>query len=153
MVSIKERELIIYHRKKGRSVSEISEILDLKRSSVGFWVKRYNSSNSLNNLPKSGRPTILSKNFLDSISYELRNKLLKQNKNEKSGFNSKEVLEIIKQKTGKKYSLRHIQRILHKIGFSLITPRVNHLKKDPVAINNFREEFKKKLPRNIWGIQ
>ena len=153
MVSIKERELIIHHRKKGKSVSEISDILDLKRSSVGFWIKRYNDSNSLNNLPKSGRPTILSKNFLDSISNELRNKLLKQNKKEKAGFNSKEVLEIIKQKTGKKYSLRHIQRILHKIGFSLITPRVNHLKKDPVAINNFREEFKKKLPRNIWSIQ
>ena len=153
MVSIKERELIIYQRKKGRTVSEISEILGIKRSSVGFWVKKYKDTKTLEDSPRSGRPTSLSQSFLDKMAHDLKKKLAQQDKNERAGFNSKEILAILEQKTKKRYSLRHVQRILHKMGFSLITPRVDHIRKDPEKIKQFREEFKKKLPQNMWIIQ
>ena len=42
------------------------------------------------------------------------------------------------------------QRVM---GLSMITPRISHIKKDEVAQENFRKEFKKNLNRNIWVFQ
>ena len=49
-----------------------------------------------------------------------------------------------------KYSLRHVERILHKIGLSLIKPRSKHIKQDPQEIEEFREKFKK-TSRRVFG--
>lgn len=39
--------------------------------------------------------------------------------------------------------MRHIERIIHRLGFSLITPRPQHLRHDQKKVDNFRDEFKK----------
>ncbi|MBU1198228.1 MAG: winged helix-turn-helix domain-containing protein, partial [Nanoarchaeota archaeon] len=46
---------------------------------------------------------------------------------------SKEIKKIIEKESGKVYTLRHIQRLLHKMGFNLITPRTNHIRHDEKA--------------------
>ena len=61
----------------------------------------------------------------------------------KAGISPKEALQILEQRIKRKYTLRHTQRLLHKIGLSLITPRVSHVRKDEKAQNKFRDEFKK----------
>lgn len=61
-------------------------------------------------------------------------------------------MQIIEKETKRKYSLRHAQRLLHKNGLSLITPRVSHIRKDEKSQDEFRIQFKKNTPR-ISGLR
>jgi transposase len=148
--TIKERELIIKLHKEKRSTYEISRILGISQTKASFWVRRYKKTGNLENLPRSGRPTPLIKDELNSIRDMIKSRIFEP---KKAGISSKEVLEIIEHKTKRKYTLRHTQRLLHKMGLSLITPRVSHIRKDEKAQAKFREEFKKKLGRSMWVIQ
>lgn len=147
---IKERELIIKLHKEKRSTYEISGILGISQTKASFWIRRYKKTGSLENLPRSGRPTPLTNDELKSLTNLIKSKMLEP---KKAGVSSKEILQIIGHKTKRMYTLRHAQRLLHKMGFSLITPRVSHIRKDEKAQNKFRQEFKKNLGRNIWTIQ
>ena len=147
---IKERELIIKLHKEKRSTYEISSILGISQTKASFWVRRYKKTGNLENLPRSGRPTPLTKEKLNSIRDMIKSKVIEP---KRAGITSKEVLQIIENKINRKYTLRHTQRLLHKIGLSLITPRVSHIRKDEKAQQKFREEFKKNLSRNMWAIQ
>lgn len=143
---IKERELIIKLAKEGKACREIASLLAVSKSKASFWIVRYAETNSLEDKPKSGRPTKLTNERLSDISEKIKSKL-KEQKN-KAGFSSKEVLDILEEETGKRYTLRHARRLLHNMGFSLITPQVSHIKKDKNAQNKFREELKKNFRWN-----
>ena len=147
---IKERELIVKLNKEKRSTYEISNILGISQTKASFWVRRFKKTGNLENLPRSGRPTPLTKDELDSIRFKIKSKMLEP---KVAGISSKEVLGIIEHKIKRKYTLRHVQRLLHKMGLSLITPRVSHIRKDEKAQDKFRNEFKKNLNRNMWAIQ
>ena len=144
------RENIISLHKKNKSTREIAYLLDITKSKAAFWVKRFNDVGSLKNRPRSGRPTPLTKKQLRNIAGELKARVLEAEG--KAGISSKEVLELMDQKVHKKYSLRHVQRLLHRIGFSLITPRPQHRKKDEEAQERFRKGFKKDSNEPMWGI-
>ena len=146
----KERELIVKLGSEKKTVREIGSILGISKSKVAYWLKRFRETKNLQDKPRSGRPTPLNKDELNSIAKLIKSKLLEPRK---AGVSSKEVLQLIEYKTKQKYTLRHVQRILHKTGFSLITPRVSHIRKDEKAQQKFRQEFKKNLNRNMWAIQ
>jgi transposase len=148
---LKEREFIISMHNKSKSSYEIADILDISQTKASFWIRRYKKTGSLNDMPRSGRPTPLSEKKLKNIA-SLISKKLTQPENKKIGVSTKEVLMLIKTKTKKEYSLRHVERAMHKMGFSLITPRPSHIKKDENAKEKFKVEFKKNLNRNIWAI-
>lgn len=148
----KERELIIKLHQEKKTVREIASILGISKSKASFWVNRFKKTNSLEDKGRSGRPTPLSQKNLTDIKNNLKKKLFAL-QSKKAGISSKEVLELIENKINRKYSLRHTQRILHKIGLSLITPRVNHVRNDKVAQEKFRIEFKKNFDRNMWVIR
>ena len=153
----KERELIVKLHKEKKKVREIAQILGLSKSKVHFWIQRSKKTDSLEDKPRSGRPTPINAKALRSISnlinQNLINQRLIQPANRRAGVSTKEVKQLIKNKIKKKYSLRHVERIMHKMGFSLITPRPSHIKKDENAKEKFKVEFKKNLNRNIWAIQ
>lgn len=148
---IKERELIIKLSDEGKTCREIASILDISKSLVSFWVIRYKETGDLNDKLRSGQPTQLTKERLTSISEELKKRL--QEQNGRAGISTKEVVKILDEETDKTYTPRHVQRLLHKMGFSLITPRVSHIKRNKEAQNKFREDFKKKFKRNMWVIK
>lgn len=146
----KERELIIELYNKKKSTYKIADILGISQTKASFWIRRYIKTGSLENLPRSGRPTPLTKDELNSMANLIKSRMLNV---KKAGITSKEVLELIEHKIKKKYTLRHVQRLLHKMDFSLITPRVSHIRKDEKAQAKFREGFKKNLSRSMWAIQ
>jgi transposase len=148
---IKERELIIKLSNEGKTCREIAPILDISKSLVSFWVIRYKETGDLKDKPRSGQPTQLTKERLTSISEELKKRL--QEQNGRAGISTKEVVNILEEETDKTYTPRHVQRLLHKMGFSLITPRVSHIKRNKEAQNKFREDFKKNFKRNTWVIR
>lgn len=145
------KRIISFHKKK-KPTREIAYLLDISKSKVAFWVKRYKDAGSLENKPRSGRPTPLTKHELNSIAGSIKSNLLESKSNKHAGVSSKEVLHLIEHKIKHKYTLRHIQRLLHKMGFSLITPRVNHIRKDEKAQEKFRREFKKNSNKHMWAI-
>lgn len=146
----KERELIVSLGEKGKSVRDIADILDVSKSKAAFWINRYKKTKCLKDKPRSGKPTPLTEKKLNLIGEAIKSGILEFDK--KTGTSSKEVLQLIEHKTKKKYSLRHVQRLLHRMGFALITPRVSHVRKDKEAQEKFRKEFKKKSRKNIWTI-
>ena len=148
---IKERELIVKLSNEGKTCREIASILDISKSMVSFWVIRHKETGDFKDKPRSGQPTQLTKERLASISEELKKRL--QEQNDRAGISTKEVARILEEETDKTYTLRHVQRILHKMGFSLITPRVSHIKRNKDAQNKFREDFKKKFKGNMWVIR
>ncbi len=148
----KERELIIKLHKEKKSSYAIADILGISQTKASFWIRRYHKTGSLENRPRSGRPTPLTKDELKSIAGAIKSRILKPVQNKRAGISSKEVLQLIEHKTKRKYTLRHAQRLLHKMGFSLVTPRVSHIRKDKKAQEKFRREFKKNSNRNMWAI-
>ena len=146
----KERELIVELYDKKKSTYQIADILGISQTKASFWIRRYIKTGSLENKPRSGRPTPLTKEELKSLAYAIKSKVLEP---KRTGISSKEVLQLVEAKIKRKYTLRHAQRLLHKMGFSLITPRVSHIRKDEKAQNNFRREFKKNFDKNMWAIQ
>ena len=143
----KERELIVKLSKENKTCREIAAILGTSKSKVSYWICRSKQTGNLSDLPRSGRPTKLSKRKLKQIYSILREEELTSNR---SGFSSKKVSDVIQKSTGQKYAMRHVRRILKRMNISLISPRVSHIRKDEKKIKKFKRKFKKNLNRNMW---
>lgn len=149
MLSIQERKLIIKLYNQGKTQEYIADLIGCSQPTVHRWVQNNKSGRTFKTLPRPGRPTKLTKQTLNS----LRNLIVKkiQDKNSQYGsISTKEISKIIREEVGNIYSFRHIQRIMHKMDFSLITPRPEHLRHDQEKVNKFRDEFKKNSNRSMW---
>lgn len=149
MLSIEQRTVIIQLDKKGKTQQEIAELLNCNQSSVSRLLYKYKKKGSVKDLPRSGRPTNLTKKNLTRVKDKLLTNIRKANDNYCS-VSTKQVKDLIHKEIGEIYSLRHIERIMHRLGFSLITPRPQHLKHDQEKVDAFRKSFKKNLNRNMW---
>lgn len=148
---IKERELIIKLHDKGKKQYIIADILGISQPKVSFWIRRYKKIGILENKLRSGRPSNFSKEKLSLIKSKIVQKVVSRNL-KYSSCTSKELKDIISKEIKKPISMRHTRRILHKIGFSLITPRSRHVKNNPEKVANFRREFKKNSNQSFWVI-
>ena len=149
MLNLTQRELIIKLAKQGKKQQEIAEIIGCSQPTTNFWLQREKQGFSLKTLPRSGRPTLLTKKTLAKLKKEFIQEARDANKIFCS-INTKQFSEIISIKTKKIYSPRHVRRILHQLTFSRITPRPKHIKNDPEKVKEFRAEFKKNLKNNTW---
>lgn len=149
MLSIEQRRVIIQLDKKGKTQQEIAELMDCNQSSVSRLLDKYRRKGNVKNLPRSGRPTKLTKRNLVKIRKKLLTNVKKAN-DKYCSVSTKQVKDFIHKEIGEVYSLRHIERIMHRLGFSLITPRPQHLRHDAEKVDAFRKEFKKNLNRNMW---
>ena len=146
----KERELIVSLHKKGKSTRDIAFALDVSKSKAGFWVKRFRETKSLDDIRRSGRPPSMTEAQLAELRATLHDTPPAKYGGEKIGWTSKMVLQYIHDHFGVLYGLRQVQKLLHKLGLSLITPRSEHQKGSYAARTVFRMDFKKNSRRNIW---
>lgn len=149
MITIKERELIVRLNKQGKNQQEIADLVGCSQPTVHKWITRFKRGKTLNTLPRSGRPTKLTKQRISQLKTKILAKIESAN-NAFCSVNTKQISKIIHQEIGEIYSLRHVERIMHKLGFSLITPRPQHIRHDQEKVDTFREEFKKNSNRSIW---
>jgi len=149
MLTIKERKLILQWNHKGKTQEEIAELLDCHQSSVSRLLEKHKRKGIVANLPKSGRPTKLTKTALTKLRSKITGLIKRANKNF-CAVSTKQVAEVISQEVGKAYSHRHIERVLHKMDFSLVTPRPKHVRHDQKKVDTFREEFKKNFRGSMW---
>ncbi len=152
MISISERKIIMRLHAQGKTQQTIANIVGCSQQMVSRWIYRFKKTNSLESRPRSGRPTKLKGKTLKLVKKKILNKINSAN-SEYNGVSTKQLKEVIRQEIGKTYSIRHVERIMHKLGFSLITPRPQHLRHDQNKVDTFRDEFKKNLNRNICGVK
>ena len=149
MLTKQQRELIIKLKQDGKKQQQIAHLIGCSQAAVSKWLYKHKVGRTLETLPRSGRPTKLTEIKLK----RLRNKLLHEIKNANKKYcslNTKQLSDIIKKEIGKEYSMRHVERIMHKLGFSLITPRTRHIKHDQRKVDEFKDMFKKNFSRNTW---
>ena len=149
MITVEQRELIIKLNEQRKNQQYIADLIGCSQPTVHKWIKIHSNGRTLQTLPRSGRPTPLTKKTLAKLKKEFKNEARTANKNFCS-IDVKQFSQIIENKTKKKYSTRHVERILHKLDFSRITPRPQHIKNDQKKVKEFRTEFKKKLKQNMW---
>jgi len=149
MITLKERELIVKLNTQRKNQQEIADLIGCSQPTVHKWITRFKQGKTLDTLPRSGRPTKLTKQKLKQLKKKIVAEIEATNE-QFCSINTKQIGELIHQEIGEIYSLRHVERIMHKIGFSLITPRPQHIRHDQEKIDKFRNEFKKNLKRHTW---
>ena len=151
MLEVKDREMIVKLHNNGKNQEEISRLVGCSQPTVQRWIKHDLAGRTLQTLPRSGRPTPLTKKALDRLKKKIVAQIEAAN-DQFCSVSTREIKEIIHGEVGELYSLRHVERIMHRMGFSLITPRPQHMRHDQKKVNKFRAEFKKNLHRRIWAM-
>ncbi len=149
MINLQTRELVLKWKKEGKTQQQIAALVGCNQSAVSRLIAKFKKTGSIKNIPRSGRPTPLTQKTLSKLKAELTKKVRDANEHYCS-IDTKQFSDLIKNATKKKYSERHVQRLLHRLDFSRITPRAKHIKNDPAKVKAFREDFKKNLTRSIW---
>jgi len=142
---IKQRLLIILKAYNNKSSYHISDLADTSHTKVQRWINRFNRSGfgGLYDKERSGRPSLLSKKQQEDLDNKLSRK-----KEFSIGWRTLEVLNEIKKSFGINYTIRHVRRILHNIGYSKIKPRPFHINKDPVKVKETAKRLKKNS--HVW---
>ena len=115
-VKVKERLFLIKQVFLDKQIaSHVAHSLGRVRSWAYKWLERFAEHGivGLQDLPRTGRPTSISKKKLVSIQIQIAEK--------QSGWSAKQVMNLIYEKSGVKYHEVHVYRLLHKWGF---TPKV-----------------------------
>ncbi len=144
-VKTKERMLlvlnVVYH---SMVAAQVARDLHRNRTWACVWLKRYDEEglDGLKNKPRTGRPSELSEEVICSIKTTLNES--------NQGWTTKQVEEIIIEKSGIKYHYTHIYRILRKWGFKQKVPRKVHVN---TASKEEKEEFKKRQNKYLWMLK
>lgn len=148
----KERVLMVKHHKKNIPLRKIGEMLDIPHTKAYFWIRRYEQHGMKGLITKKqpGKKPLLSGKNMASIKEFIKNNKPERYNGQAAGWSSREVKNYIHQRFSISYSLRHIERILHKLGFSLIIPRPRNMKSSKKQQDDFRKNFKKNSKKNIW---
>jgi putative transposase len=137
---VKERILLVRRvRIEGHEASNIAEReLHKSRWWAYKWLDRFDEHGleGLKNQLRSGRPPLIPQKKMLKIKQELSENL--------SGWQAKQVMDIIYKKTGIKYHEVHIYRLLHKWGFS---PKVPQKRFVNTSSKEEKDAFKKGYKR------
>ena len=98
-------------------IEDVAKELHRSRAWAYKWYKRYNEDglDGLKDKEKSGRPPDVPKEIMVKIQKELTDS--------NTGWDFRQVMDLIYKKTGVRYHEVHIYRLLHKWGFKPKVPQ------------------------------
>lgn len=142
---VKQRLLIILSAFKMKSSYKIAERAETSHTKVQRWINRFNKHGfeGLFDKKRPGKPSKLTEE-----QKKMLEKILDKPGEFRAGFNSVEILDKIKKSYDVKYTLRHVRRLLKQLGYSRITPRPSHIKKDPIKSKEIVGKLKKNF--DVW---
>ena len=132
---VKERiQLVRRIEQDKQHIEDIAKELHRCRAWAYKWYKRYNENglDGLKDKERSGRPPDVPKDVMLQIRQELADS--------STGWDFRQVLDLIYKKTGVRYHEVHIYRLLHKWGFKSKVPQKRF-------INTVSKEDKKKFKK------
>ena len=133
--NVKERVFLVRRVLADKQhIETVAQELHKSRAWAYKWYKRYNDKglDGLKDKPRSGRPPLVNNDLMIKIRKELEDS--------NTGWDFRQVMDIIKKKTGVKYHEVHIYRLLHKWGFSAKIPQKRFVK---TATQKEKKKFKK----------
>ena len=138
-VDVKEKILLVRRVLTDKQhIESVAQELHKSRAWAYKWYKRYNDKglDGLKDKPRSGRPPLVNKNLMIKIRKELEDS--------NTGWDFRQVMDIIQKRTGVKYHEVHIYRLLHKWGF---VPKVPQKRFVRTASQKEKKKFKKEYKR------
>ena len=135
----------VWLARRGLTCPQIVQVVGVSRRTVQQWIAKYNRGgiDELLDKPRSGRPAFLSARQQKQLARRIQAGVTK--KDPLSVFTGPSVEAWVEHEFGVVYSLRGIQRLLRRLGFSHLCPRPAHEKADPKAQAAF-----KKSSREHW---
>jgi len=73
MINLQTRELVLKWKKEGKKQQQIADLVGCNQSAISRLIAKHKKTGSIKNMPRSGRPTPLTKNTLAKLKAELRN--------------------------------------------------------------------------------
>ena len=144
------RKKIVSLHKKNKSTREIAYLLDIGKSTAAYWIKRFKETGVLKDKPRPGRPPLLTKNQFKELKEAFLGFPPARYGGESMGWTTKMAIQYVKDKFNVQYGMRQMQKLFHKFGLKLITPRQEHIKASKAARVVYRMDFKKNSKKNIW---
>jgi len=135
----------VWLARRGMTCPQIMQVTGAGRRSIQLWVAKYNAGgmNELTDKPRTGRPPLLTPEQQKQLKAWIE--AGPSDEDRVSVFSAATIDERVEQQFGVLYSLRGMQYLLGRLGFSYQCPRPRHEKSDPEA----QEEFKKNS-RPCW---
>jgi transposase len=126
----------------GYEAEEIAESIDRSRRFVQHWVYAYRDGgiDAIAAKKQPGRPSRLTPEEAQKLVARLEAGPTKEDG--VCTLRGLDVVKILEREFGKHYSLNGVYDLLHRLGFSSLSPRPRHRKNDPIAM----EQFKKDAP-------
>lgn len=136
---LRQRILAIRLIVLGKTVSQAAQMIALKQRQLRNWVHRFNREGleGLRDRPRPGQPKHLPADKEQAFRERVRQAARAGGKG--ILLRGKDIRGILQQEFGARYSLAGTYFVLHRLGFSCLSPRPMHPKKDPGA----QEDFKK----------
>jgi len=144
------RKTIIKLHQKGKKQTEISDLLDVPQSTVSYWIIRHSKTDNLKDKPRPGRPKWLDKKQTEELKKVILDFPPPRFGGESFGWTTKMAIRYVNDHFGIEYGMRQMQKLFHKFGLSLITPRTKHRKSSDAVRIVYRMDFKKNSKKNIW---
>lgn len=123
----KQRLLCAVHRKQGKSIDAIKDIMQMPRRTVHDIIRRFDERGlaAKDNGKRSGRPPLLAEKQRKALVKELE---AGPPYNKSGLWTTKEVRDLLKRKYGIAFVNQHVWRMLTSMGFTLQRPRKRHYK-------------------------
>ena len=140
----KIRLLSAIHRKKGRSIDEITYLLSKNRRTIHSWLVRFNERGI------DGKDSRKAPGKIPSLTIEQRERLIIMLErgpphNPTGLWSTKEVREFIAKKFKRRFVKQHVWRMLVSLGFSMQRPRKRHYQSpSDEEISQFKKKLDKK---------
>jgi transposase len=130
----------ILWRIEGKSVHEVTELLDIARSSLCRWVKAFNQDglNGLKDHPGGGRADRLTQEQKESLKALLEGE---PPEGYGSQWRGKNLQQYLLDKLFVSYGKSEIYRLLAELGYSLQRPKRRYLDADPHKVAQHKEEL------------
>jgi putative transposase len=115
-------------------IEDVAKELHRCRAWAYKWYKRYNENglDGLKDQPRTGRPPDVPKDTMLKIKNELADS--------NTGWDFRQVMDLIYKKTGVRYHEVHVYRLLHKWGFKSKIPQKRFVN---TASKKDKKKFKK----------
>ena len=125
---------------EGQQAPAIAKALGRSRRSVQDWVYAYRDRGiqGLGIKPRSGRPTKLPRER--EAEFKARLEAPVRASDRVCTLRGKDVVRILESEFGVGYTLDGAYDLLHRLGYSCLTPRPIHEKNDPAVVQHFKDQ-------------
>ena len=135
----KTRLHVLLFRRQKYSQQEIAAMIYVTQGTVSNVCRRFlkEGFNSVYDKPRSGKPARLSMQqkfaLRERVAHEYTDGKIRR------GWQTKDVISLLRDEFNVRYTQRHVERLLNDIGMSWKVPRPEHKNRDENAVRAFKK--------------